>query len=132
MKMRISDSLTSSDRVYYRVTGGNFSDISKIDIKKYDSNALIDLYINDNNLLSKNIIKCLKNIKDKLILTLEKDNLILIGLSVYIIYEKNNPNKCKAYLIDFAHSKVTNKKHESGKYCILGIENLINKIKELL
>lgn len=132
MKMRISDTLTSSDQLYYRVAGGNFSDISKKDIKLHDSNSLIDVYLNDNKLVMRNIIQELENIKNKLLLTFKKQNLVLVGLSVYIIYDKTNPKKCKAYLIDFAHSKITNKKHESGKYCIVGIENLINKINDSL
>ncbi len=132
LKMRIGDSLTSSDQYCYRVAGGNFTDISKKNIKLYDSNTLIDIYVKKNKTLAKNIINQLENIQYKLKETLKKQKLMLIGLSVYIIYEKNNVNKCKAYLIDFAHSKFVNKTHDSEKYCILGITNLINKINNSL
>lgn len=132
IRMRIGDSLTASDQFNYRVAGGNFSNISKQDIKLYDSNSLIDKYLNDNKVLMKNLVKHLENIKDKLISTSKNQNLMLIGLSVYILYEKTNPNKCNVYLIDFAHSKLVEKKHESQKYCLNGLTNLINKINDSL
>ena len=129
--MRMGDALLSND-MYYSVAGGNFFTINKKNIKLYNNDSLIDEYFKNNKIAMKNVVNELKKIKKSLILTSKKQHLMLIGMSVYIIYEKHNPQKCRAYLIDFAHSNIINEKHESEKYCINGIANLINKINNSL
>ncbi len=130
-KMRLGNALTNEAN--YRVTGGNFmKNLSKKNIKLYDSDALIKKYLQDNKIIMTSVSRELNNIKNHLVETVKKTNLMLIGMSVYIIYDKEDFRTCKAYLIDFAHSEIVKNKHESERYCIDGLDNLISKINNYL
>jgi hypothetical protein len=126
-KMRVSDFLSTSETMSFRIVGGNFLDEPRFHVQAMTPEYVLTRYFEKDkkNVARVEIVRRLKQLYQAIDHT---KTLSMIGASILLVYDEESPRKVRVNLIDFAHSRLNAKERETKEECLKGVRNLVFSI----
>jgi hypothetical protein len=113
-KMVIRNTLTNRYVDYFASSNNKYIGL--------DPKTMFKKYFGTHHEIKSHVVKKIKQI---IIALNELQNIRIIGMSLLIVYDQDNPKNIKVKLIDFAHTMFVDDHHKSLDHVIKGLENII-------
>lgn len=123
-KMRTIDQFSTSETLFYRIVGGSFLDYSRLHIQTLTPDTILNAFFSKDrdHKVRQFMYRELQKIHNAI---QNSGYLELVGASILLVYDEENPQKAVVKLIDFAHSRAgLDTEHESKYYALQGINNI--------